>query len=77
MDELEGRFYEYMYNLGQADADWNREVLKFYLPYFAQCRRVLDVGCGNGQLVEASCLGGVHHLYYLSMKGLGIGLNDN
>jgi len=62
MDELEGRFYEYMYNLGQADADWNREVLKFYLPYFAQCRRVLDVGCGNGQLVELLSASGIDAL---------------
>jgi SAM-dependent methyltransferase len=52
MDQLEGRFYEYMYHLGQADEDWNRGVLEFYVPYFAHCHRVLDVGCGQGQFIE-------------------------
>ena len=52
MDQLEGQFYEYMYYLDQADEDWNREVLGFYVPYFAHCHRVLDVGCGQGQFIE-------------------------
>jgi len=52
MDQLEGRFYEYMHHLGQADEDWNREVLEFYVPYFAHRHRVLDVGCGQGQFIE-------------------------
>jgi len=52
MDQLEGKFYEYMHHLGQADEGWNREVLEFYVPYFAHCHRVLDVGCGQGQFIE-------------------------
>lgn len=52
MDQLEGRFYEYMHHLDQVDEDWNREVLEFYVPYFAHCHRVLDVGCGQGQFIE-------------------------
>jgi len=52
MDQLEGRFYEYMHRLGQADEDWNREALEFYVPFFVHCHRVLDVGCGQGQFIE-------------------------
>ncbi len=49
---LEGQFYHYMHSTGQADPDWNRRVLEFYAPYFANCRRVLDVGCGQGHFIE-------------------------
>lgn len=49
---LEGEFYEYVYRYGQADEDWARSVLEFYIPYFAHCQRVLDVGCGRGQFIE-------------------------
>jgi len=52
IDQLEGTFYEYMHYLGQADEDWQREVLEFYVPHFAHCQRVLDVGCGHGQFIE-------------------------
>jgi SAM-dependent methyltransferase len=52
LEQLEGKFYEYMHQLGQADAGWNKEVLDFYVPYFARCHRVLDVGCGQGQFLE-------------------------
>ena len=26
--------------------------LAYYVPFFAECRRVLDVGCGEGQFIE-------------------------
>jgi SAM-dependent methyltransferase len=52
MDQLEGKFYEYMYHLDQADEDWNREVLEFYISRFAHCHLVLDVGCGQGQFIQ-------------------------
>jgi SAM-dependent methyltransferase len=52
MDQLEGEFYDYMHALDQVDEAWNREVLAYYVPFFAQCRRVLDVGCGEGQFIE-------------------------
>jgi len=51
-DRLEGAFYEYMHRVGQVDGEWNKNVLGFYVPYFAQCHRVLDVGCGEGQFIE-------------------------
>jgi len=59
MDNLESKFYEYMYSLGEADEDWSRKVLQFYVPHFAHCRHVLDVGCGNGQLIELLTASGV------------------
>jgi len=49
---LEGGFYEYIYRYGQADEDWARNVVEFYIPYFAHCQRVLDIGCGRGQFIE-------------------------
>jgi len=49
---LESEFYQYMYDSGQADAQWNRYVLEFYTPYFVPCRDVLDIGCGEGQFIE-------------------------
>ncbi|MEA3377707.1 MAG: methyltransferase domain-containing protein [Chloroflexota bacterium] len=50
--QVEGDFYEYMHELDQVDQDWNRQVLEFYVPHFASCRCVLDVGCGEGQFIE-------------------------
>jgi SAM-dependent methyltransferase len=50
--ELEGYFYQYMHKLGEVDPEWNRKVLDYYTPYFAQCQRVLDVGCGQGDFLE-------------------------
>ena len=50
---LEGEFYQYMHSRGQVDAEANRGTLEFYVPRFAHCQRVLDVGCGEGQFIEA------------------------
>ena len=52
MDRIEGAFYEYMHQLGESGSEWNRQILSFYVPMFASCRRVLDVGCGEGQFIE-------------------------
>lgn len=52
IDKLEGEFYDYMHALDQVDATWNSSVLAYYVPFFAQCSRVLDVGCGEGQFIE-------------------------
>jgi 2-polyprenyl-3-methyl-5-hydroxy-6-metoxy-1,4-benzoquinol methylase len=49
---LEGEFYQYMHGLREVDAAANRSVFKFYVPYFAKCKQVLDVGCGEGQFIE-------------------------
>lgn len=52
LSDLEGRFYEALYRTGEADPEWNRRVLGFYVPFFEGCRRVLDVGCGRGEFLE-------------------------
>ena len=49
---LEGLFYQYVHQVGEADPEWNREVLGYYVPHFAKCQRVLDVGCGQGEFLE-------------------------
>ncbi|HXF68198.1 MAG TPA: class I SAM-dependent methyltransferase [Thermoflexus sp.] len=52
LSNLEGMFYESIYRYGESDPDWNREVLGFYVPFFADCHRVLDLGCGRGEFLE-------------------------
>lgn len=32
--------------------EWNRELLVEYVPYFAECQRVLDLACGSGIFLE-------------------------
>jgi len=61
-DQLEGKFYEYMYHVGQADPSWNRSVLEFYVPHFLHCQRVLDIGCGEGQFIELLSAKGIEAL---------------
>jgi O-antigen chain-terminating methyltransferase len=34
------------------DREWNRSLLAEYLPYFQECRRVLDIACGPGLFLE-------------------------
>lgn len=50
--DLEGRFYEFLYRTGESNPEWTRRVLAFYIPFFANCHRVLDVGCGQGDFLE-------------------------
>ncbi|GEM_PF-1116803 len=52
LSDLEGRFYEALYRAGEANPEWNRRVLGFYIPFFKGCQRVLDVGCGQGEFLE-------------------------
>lgn len=56
---LEGAFYHHMYKDQQASRDWNRHVLEFYVQQFKQGQRVLDVGCGEGQFLEAATAQGI------------------
>lgn len=50
--QVEGGFYRYMHQSKKVDPAWNREVLSHYIPYFAKCQSVLDVGCGQGEFLE-------------------------
>ena len=59
---LEGAFYSHMYEGQQASRDWNRYVLEFYVQQFEQGQRVLDVGCGEGQFLEAATAQGISAL---------------
>jgi O-antigen chain-terminating methyltransferase len=36
----------------RGDEDYVRERQRFYLPHFAKCRQVLDIGCGRGEFLE-------------------------
>ena len=62
--QLEGNFYQYMHQSGEVDPEWNREVLSYYVPYFAHCKRVLDIGCGQGDFLEL--------LQEAGVEGIGI-----
>jgi len=52
LSNLEGEFYEFIYRIAEADPEWNRKVLAFYVPFFSGCRRVLDLGCGRGEFLD-------------------------
>ena len=36
----------------RGDQDYVRERQRFYLPHFANCRQVLDIGCGRGEFLD-------------------------
>jgi O-antigen chain-terminating methyltransferase len=36
----------------RGDEDYVRERQRFYLPHFANCRQVLDIGCGRGEFLD-------------------------
>lgn len=46
--------YEYSQFLRylEYDSQYTKKVHSFYLPYFANCKRVLDLGCGKGDFLE-------------------------
>ncbi len=56
---VEGDFYDYVHACGYVDQAWNRHVLEYYVPYFAHCEQVLDVGCGEGQMLELLAAAGI------------------
>ncbi len=56
---FEGDFYDYVHACGYVDQAWNRRVLEYYVPYFAHCEQVLDIGCGEGQMLELLAAAGV------------------
>ncbi len=40
--------------------EYVRDRQKFYVPYFAACGEVLDIGCGRGEFLELMRAAGVH-----------------
>lgn len=40
------------YELQCRDREWNLSLLAEYLPYFQDCRQVLDIACGPGLFLE-------------------------
>lgn len=57
--DLEGNFYGYLHETGHASGDWNRKVLRYYVPFFKQGTAVLDVGCGQGEFLELLVANGI------------------
>ncbi|MBZ5619931.1 MAG: class I SAM-dependent methyltransferase [Acidobacteriia bacterium] len=50
-----GRFAERF----RGSEDYVKAGQRFYLPYFAECRNVLDIGCGRGEFLETMREAGV------------------
>jgi O-antigen chain-terminating methyltransferase len=50
-----GRFAERF----RGSEDYVKSGQQFYLPYFAACRNVLDIGCGRGEFLEMMRSAGV------------------
>lgn len=46
-----GLDYEFLRYIG-VNPKGQKEHQRFYLPFFAQCRMVVDLGCGDGDFVE-------------------------
>ncbi len=44
--------FDYSHYELHRDRQWNRELQAEYLPYFADCHRVLDLACGSGIFLE-------------------------
>jgi SAM-dependent methyltransferase len=49
-DSLAGLDYDFLRYIG-VDATGLRRIQQFYLPFFAGCRHVVDLGCGDGDFV--------------------------
>jgi len=52
----------------RGSEEYVRRGEEFYLPYFAGCKRVLDIGCGRGEFLEAIRAQGI--------EGEGIDLSE-
>lgn len=50
--DLEHRYYDYLYSKGYSSQEALHKVLQWYLPYFNGFTRVLDIGCGNGEFLQ-------------------------
>ena len=50
-NDLEHRYYDYLYSKGYVSNDALRKVLQWYLSYVTGFQRVLDIGCGNGEFL--------------------------
>jgi SAM-dependent methyltransferase len=51
-DSVENRYYAYLRSHGYSSTDSLIAVLRVYLPLFAGCPRVADLGCGHGEFLE-------------------------
>ena len=59
--DLTGLDYDYLRYTGVNAAD-QRKNHSFYLPFFRDCRRVVDLGCGDGDFVQLLVEQGVEAL---------------
>ena len=50
--DLEHRYYDYLYSKGYSSPEALRKALQWYLPSFNGFQRVLDIGCGNGEFLQ-------------------------
>jgi SAM-dependent methyltransferase len=48
--DLTGLDYDFLHYIGRDPAGLRR-IQSFYLPFFAGCRQVVDLGCGDGDFV--------------------------
>lgn len=44
--------FDYSHYEFRRDRQWNREMQAEYLPFFANCHKVLDLACGSGIFLE-------------------------
>jgi SAM-dependent methyltransferase len=51
--------FDYSTYLQFQDRQWTREILAAYVPYFAGCRKVLDLACGPGIFLELLAESGI------------------
>ncbi|MCB0064288.1 MAG: class I SAM-dependent methyltransferase [Caldilineaceae bacterium] len=51
-NDLEHRYYRYLRAQSYITEDALLEVLRCYLPYFADFAHVLDIGCGHGEFLQ-------------------------
>jgi len=56
--QVQGLDYAFLRYIG-VTPEGQKRIQDFYLPFFAGCRRVLDLGCGDGDFVELLAENGI------------------